>query len=120
MLVCSCLANGAAHLPCSQPPCASCSCTHLVPQALGCTLCAVPCLQFDIHSSQTTVREALQFSAHLRTKHSKDTTKELVETFIDEVSAPEIFILVGLHQVQTGRGPSVMRSVSRRAFEPQG
>ena len=92
MQACSCLANPAAHLPCIQPPCASCSCTHVVSQALSCTLCAAPCLQFDIHSSQTTVREALQFSAHLRTKHSKDTTRELVETFIDEVSASMMFL----------------------------
>ena len=114
MQVCSCPANGAAHLPCSRVPAAVPPTWS--PKALSCTLCAVLCLQFDIHSSQTTVREALQFSAHLRTKHSKDTTKELVETFIDEVSAPAVF-LIGFCKVHTSKGPSLIRFVSTCASQ---
>eukprot|EP00891_Asterochloris_glomerata_P009650 jgi/Astpho2/9650/Aster-03918 len=68
--------------------------------------------QFDIHSSQTTVREALQFSAHLRTKHSKDTTRELVETFIDEVMA--LVELDPLRDVLVGRPGQSGLSVEQR------
>ena len=56
------------------------------------------------------MREALQFSAHLRTKHSKDTPTELVETFIDEVSA-SIVTLTSFRQLHTRKGP-VTRAIS--------
>lgn len=42
--------------------------------------------QNDIHSPQTTVREALQFSAHLRLP--SDTGRATVEDFVDEVACP--------------------------------
>ena len=38
--------------------------------------------QFDVHSPQTTVREALLFSAQLRTQGE---TKEVITAFVDEV-----------------------------------
>lgn len=39
--------------------------------------------QDDIHSPQTTVREALSFSGHLRLP--KDQSKRDVESFVDQV-----------------------------------
>lgn len=38
--------------------------------------------QFDVHSPQTTVREALLFSAQLRTRGE---TTEVITAFVDEV-----------------------------------
>ena len=38
--------------------------------------------QFDVHSPQTTVREALLFSARLRTRGE---TNEVISAFVDEV-----------------------------------
>ena len=38
--------------------------------------------QFDVHSPQTTVREALLFSARLRTRGE---TNEVITAFVDEV-----------------------------------
>jgi ABC-type multidrug transport system ATPase subunit len=42
--------------------------------------------QDDIHSPQTTVREALSFSGHLRL--AKDQSKQDVEAFVDQVRRP--------------------------------
>ena len=44
--------------------------------------------QDDIHSPQTTVREALSFSGHLRLP--KDQSKRDVEAFVDQVRASDL------------------------------
>jgi ABC-type cobalamin/Fe3+-siderophores transport system ATPase subunit len=50
--------------------------------------------QFDVHSPQTTVREALLFSAQLRTRGE---TTEVITAFVDEVMD-----LVELHSLRDG------------------
>ena len=50
--------------------------------------------QFDVHSPQTTVREALLFSAQLRTRGE---TTEVITAFVDEVMD-----LVELHPLRDG------------------
>lgn len=60
-------------------------CAHEAVQAQCIAHSARPVLQFDIHHPYTTVREALQFSAHLR--FGTDTPTDTVEQFIAEVMA---------------------------------
>ena len=66
--------------------------------------------QFDVHSPQTTVREALLFSARLRTQGETD---EVITAFVDEVMD-----LVELTALRDGLVSAVWIRVETKLFEP--
>lgn len=67
--------------------------------------------QFDVHSPQTTVREALLFSARLRTQGETD---EVITAFVDEVMD-----LVELTSLRDGLvGPLLMLLYDKHGHQP--